>query len=323
MTDRETLITAFLDRTIWKGWQRIPVTGDASNRRYWRLTSAGQSVILMDDSSDLGGDTVPFAQIAQLLLNEGLCAPHILAHDAENGLMVLSDLGTNDIAAWLRKHPDAEETLYRAATDVLISLHNMAPPDHLDRMTPASGAAMLDLVGSHYARRDITDLEHAMQSALSEFAPVADKLALRDFHAENLIWRPAHEGQDRIGLLDFQDAFIAPAGYDLVSLLRDARRDVSANIAAQMIHYFIENTDVGPAFKTQLACVGIQRNLRILGIFGRLSLDYGKPRYLDLIPRVWGHIETDLGDPALSDLNAAVRDTVPAPTPACLKGLQA
>jgi len=323
MTDRSELISDFLAKTVWKDWHRTPVTGDASNRRYWRLTHGDQSVILMDDDPALGGDTVPFANIAQLLLSEGLCAPHILAHDPKVGLMIISDLGKTDVAGWLRNSPRDENTLYQTATDVLVTLHNMTPPAGLECMTPAAGAAMLDLVGSHYARCDITDLSHAMETTLSHFAPTPDKIALRDFHAENLIWRPSHQGRDRIGLLDFQDAFLAPAGYDLVSLLRDARRDVGADTVAAMIAYFIENTDVGPDFPTQLACVGIQRNLRILGIFGRLSLDYGKPRYLDLIPRVWGDIETDLADPALADLRDAVLDVVPAPTPAFLESLRA
>lgn len=322
MTDRNALIRNFVDKSVWKDWQRNPVPGDASARRYWRLTNGVQTVILMDDAPELGGSTVPFATIAQLLINHGLCAPHILAHDAENGLMIISDLGTQDIASWLRTHPKQEKTLYRTATDVLLKLHNITPPDDLDRMTAQSGADMLDIVGEFYCRADVTDLQSEMRGALAAFAPIADTLALRDFHAENLIWRDAHQGLDRVGLLDFQDAFVAPAGYDFVSLLRDARRDVGPDTAEAMIAYFIEQTGADPAFRTQLACVAIQRNLRILGIFGRLSLKMGKARYLDLIPRVWRDIQTDLADPALAGLRQVIADIVPEPTPALLAGLK-
>ncbi|MGJ8621799.1 MAG: aminoglycoside phosphotransferase family protein [Yoonia sp.] len=322
MTDRETQIAGFVGQTAWKDWQRIAIEGDASARRYWRLTDGAQTVILMDDAPEKGGSTVPFAKIAQLLLDQDLCPPHILAHDVDAGLMIISDLGTQDLAAWLRNSPADEMQLYRTATDVLIKLHHASPPADLDLLTAKAGADLLDLVGSHYARRDITDLQSAMRTALDTHAPKKSTLALRDFHAENLIWRPRHQGTDRIGLLDFQDAFIAPAGYDLVSLLRDARRDVGPDTAEAMYAHFAAETGMGPDFKTQLGCIAIQRNLRILGIFGRLSLSYGKPRYLNLIPRVWGHIMTDLADPALADLREAVLDTVPAPTTDILAGLK-
>ncbi len=322
MTDRASLIQYFVGKTVWKDWQQIPVPGDASARRYWRLTDGTKTVILMDDAPELGGSTIPFAEIAQLLNSHGLCAPHILAHDPENGLMIISDLGTQDVAAWLRQHPAQEDTLYRTSVDVLVKLHHIPPPDNMDRMTAQTGADMLAIVGEFYSRADVTSLQREMLLALNAYAPVADTIALRDFHAENLIWRDAHEGLNRVGLLDFQDAFVAPAGYDLVSLLRDARRDVGPDTVEEMIVYFSEQIGAGPEFRTQLACIAIQRNLRILGIFGRLSLKMGKGRYLELIPRVWKDIQADLADPALKELRQVISDTVPEPTPTLLAGLK-
>ena len=322
MPDRAALIHDFVSNTVWKDWPRKPIQGDASSRRYWRLTNGDQTVILMDDAPEIGGSTVPFAAIAQLLLGHGLCAPHILAHDPDNGLMIISDLGNYDVAALLRARPEQEMALYRISVEVLVKLHNIKPPDDLGRMTAQVGADMLDPVGMFYCRADITDLQRQMLVALETYAPIANTLALRDYHAENLVWRSAHEGLDRVGLLDFQDAFVAPAGYDLASLLRDARRDVGQDTTEEMITYFSEQINAGPTFRTQLACVAIQRNLRILGVFGRLSLKMGKVRYLDLIPRVWGHIMTDLEDPKLARLRQAVLDTVPAPTKELLAGLR-
>jgi len=322
MPDRAALIHDFVSNTVWKDWPRKPIQGDASSRRYWRLTNGDQTVILMDDAPELGGSTVSFAAIAQLLLGHGLCAPHILAHDPDNGLMIISDLGNHDVAALLRARPEQEMALYRMSVEVLVKLHNIKPPDDLGRMTAQVGADMLDPVGMFYCRADITDLQRQMLVALETYAPIANTLALRDYHAENLVWRSAHEGLDRVGLLDFQDAFVAPAGYDLASLLRDARRDVGQDTTEEMITYFSEQISAGPTFRTQLACVAIQRNLRILGVFGRLSLKMGKVRYLDLIPRVWGHIMTDLEDPKLARLRQAVLDTVPEPSKELLAGLR-
>ena len=322
MTERATFLKEFVAQSIWRDWEWLAVTGDASNRRYWRLFKDSQSVILMDDDPEQGGSTQPFLEIAQLLLSVGLQAPNILAHDTNQGFMIISDLGSTDIAAWLRRHPADEKRLYQTAVDVLIKLHNIAAPSGLSRMTAQSGAEMLGLTGAYYSKGGVSDLITEMHNALSEHAPDAITLALRDFHAENLIWRDGHAGLDRVGLLDFQDAFLAPAGYDLVSLLTDARRDVSQSIAEDITAYFMQSIGAGPEFTAQLACLGIQRNLRILGIFGRLSLLYGKTRYLDLVPRVWGYIENDMAHPALGTLRQAVLDSVPAPTPAVLESLR-
>jgi aminoglycoside/choline kinase family phosphotransferase len=321
MTSRAEIIATFVGQTVWRDWQMTPITGDASNRRYWRLENAGQSMILMDDAPDQGGSTTEFAQIAQLLLHHGLQAPQIFAHDPAQGLMIISDLGATDLAAWLQQTPSDERRLYRTATDVLVKLHHIEPPSTLTTMTPKDGGDILGLVGEFYSRNDVGDLKAAMHNAMAEHAPISNTLALRDFHAENLIWRDAHDGLDRVGLLDFQDAFIAPAGYDLVSLLTDARRDVGRVVADEMTAYFADKIGADKGFATQLACLGIQRNLRILGIFGRLSLLYGKPKYLALVPRVWEYIRTDLADPALSDLRQAVMDTVPTPSQTVLDGL--
>src|SRR5690606_33595751 len=111
-------------------------------------------------------------------------------------------------------------------------------------------------------------------------------------------------GLSRVGLIDFQDALIGHPGYDLVSLLEDARRDVAPDLAEAMVErYLRRRRDAldGDAFRTELAILGAQRNMKIAGIFARLHLRDGKPRYLNYQPRVWGLIERDLVHPALHD----------------------
>ena len=314
MNERDALVDAFLAGTVWRGWQRDQIAGDASARRYLRLTNGGQSVILMDAPPADTQSTQPFADIAHLLTTHGLSAPNVLAHNAQDGVMVLTDLGQNDFAAWLKAHPDETPMLYQAAADVLLRLKEILPPDTLKQMTPTVGAEMIMITGEHYAQRDVTDLRETLQDALSEFAPVADTLALRDFHVENLIWRAKHTGLNRVGLLDFQDAFVAPAGYDLASLLRDARRDVPEETVQATLAYFAAKSGASTLFRTQVACLGVQRNLRILGVFARLAKVMKKPRYLEFLPRVWANVMADLNDPALANLRQAILDTLPAPT---------
>ncbi|MDX8350546.1 phosphotransferase [Cognatiyoonia sp. IB215446] len=322
MSAREEQINAFLQATEWREWQRAPLAGDASTRRYERLSSGANSVILMDAPSGSGATTTEFADLAAALQDFKLCPPAILAHDPVLGAMVISDLGRDDFALWLAKRPEDAEMLYRAAIDVLLHLRQQMPPADLSVMTPEIGAAMVGLAGEHYAGRPADDLISEMARALERLAPHADTLALRDYHAENLIWRPGLSGLARVGLLDFQDAFVAPEGYDLVSLLRDARRDVPPALVTRMVAYYMDKTNADQGFHAQLACLGAQRNLRILGVFPRLAKQMRKPKYLALIPRVWANLQLDLAHPALAELRRVADATLPSPTDAFLEGLQ-
>jgi len=148
-------------------------------------------------------------------------------------------------------------------------------------------------------------------------------LALRDYHSENLIWLPERTGIRRVGLLDFQDAFLCHPAYDLVSFLRDARRDISEGLSDILIDRYIRSNKCEPAdFHLAVAVYGAQRNLRILGIFARLSRKAGKPHYLNLIPRVWRQLSIDLAHPALNDLRRIVLADLPEPTDQHLRGLR-
>jgi aminoglycoside/choline kinase family phosphotransferase len=318
MMDRANIIDTFLAESEWVNWQREPLAGDASSRRYERLTNGKSCVILMDDPSKNVATTATFARITTLLSDANLCPPDILSHDQTLGIMVLSDLGADDFAGWLTQNPTESLGLYRAATDVLVHLENVPVPVDLVQMTPEVGAQMVDITGEFYASKPTPDLTQEVHNAMATLAPTADTLSLRDFHAENLIWRPERQGLARIGLLDYQDAFVAPAGYDLASLLRDVRRDIDPALAQEITAYFMVKTKAGHNFPGQLACLGAQRNLRILGVFARLSKIMNKKRYIDLIPRVWANLMADLRHPALKHLQQAVHDTLPAPDEATL-----
>ena len=307
-------IARFLARHGLSGHARTPLAGDASARRYERLSGpSGESLILMICPEDGRPALDAFVALARHLCGLGLCAPAIHALDREAGLAVIEDLGPVQVAQWAERHP-RDTAPYETAIDVLARLQAAPPPDGLARLTPQVGAEMIAPLGEWYAPAlDLAPLQSGLRDALERHAPEASVLALRDYHAENLIWRPERAGTDRIGLLDFQDALCAPPEYDLVSLLRDARRDVSESLREEMIARFAARTGRdAPAVAAACAVLGLQRNLRILGIFARLARRDGKTRYLTLMPRVWGQIRADLRHPALSDLapNAAA---IPAP----------
>jgi aminoglycoside/choline kinase family phosphotransferase len=128
-------------------------------------------------------------------------------------------------------------------------------------------------------------------------------VVLRDYHAENIMLLGALHKQ---GLLDFQDALVGHPAYDLVSLLQDARRDVSPELEARMLAHY------GPVDEAAYALLGAQRNTKILGIFTRLWKRDGKPRYLAFQPRMWTYLERDLAHPALGPVKAWFDAHVPA-----------
>lgn len=322
MSERNQIIGRFLANTPWSDWTRTPLAGDASTRRYERLQKENNTIILMDAAPESTSDTTAFTTIAQYLTECGLCAPDILAHDHDLGLLVLGDLGSTDFAKWLKAKPTDSQELYKAAIDVLVMLQTCKAPEGLIYLTPDVATEMIGITGDYYAQADLSDLMKELHATFEQFAPQADTFAMRDFHAENLIWRPDLAGTAKVGLLDFQDAFIAPKGYDLASLLRDARRDLEPRFVEDMVLYYLEKTKQDDAFRVQLACLGIQRNLRILGVFARLASVSRKNRYVDLIPRVWYNLLQDLAHPALGQLRHAVHDCIPPPSTSFLERLR-
>mgnify|MGYP000106079944 CR=1 FL=1 len=303
-----------LTNTPWADWAHRPIPGDASARQYTRLIGpAGETAILMFTPSAEIASQSAFVRVATILNNAGLAAPDILFQDGPT--LVLSDLGATDMATALVTSPEMTSHIYEAVSDVLLHLHQLTAPD-LPKLTPDVAGEMVRITAEQYsgAPHSGDALVAAMTHAMTRLAPVPTTLALRDFHAENLIWRPDRRGVARVGLLDFQDAFVAPAGYDLASLLRDARHDVSQDIYDDVVARFCTAASLPETpFRAQLACLGVQRNLRILGVFARLARQMGKTRYVAMLPRVWDHIQRDLAHPELRDLAAVVTDTVPAP----------
>jgi aminoglycoside/choline kinase family phosphotransferase len=274
----------------------------------------------MDADPATGQDTEIFTRIGGWLSQQNLSSPKSLLHDPTNGFLLLEDLGPDDFAMCLAKNPKQATTLYTAATDILIRLDSATPPPGLVSMTPTIGGEMVGITAQWYGDPDQTHIIDEMTAHLQRFCPVADKIALRDFHAENLIWRPTMTGTDRVGLLDYQDAFLAPRGYDLVSLLRDVRRVVDPTLATAMMAHFMTKIDADPdTTMAAFACLSVQRNLRILGVFARLALRDGKNRYIAMIPHIWSMICTDLRHPALADLRKCVEQTLPAPEKSAIK----
>lgn len=332
MTNRAVLAEALIAQTPWSKAHREPLAGDASNRRYERLTdpATGKTAVLMDSPPGQAEPVEAFVRMANHLRSIGLSAPQIYAEDTHYGFLLLEDLGDDLFARVLVKHPDMERELYEAATDVLIALHE-APTLSLQSYGPALMTELAALSFTKYAQgvlgdydRDAQDrFEHRFADILHQETSGTKIVVQRDYHAENLIWLPDRQGVARVGLLDFQTAMLGHPAYDLVSLLQDVRREVSPGTEMRMVSHYIAATGVNDHdFRSAYAVLGAQRNLRILGVFARLATEYGKPHYVDLIPAAWDHLMRDLDHPALVNVAGLLRAALPAPTPENLNRLR-
>lgn len=312
----------FVHAAGWAEARVAPLAGDASARSYARLTAPEGTAVLMDDP---GGQLPRYLQMTDWLRDRGFAAPAVLAADPAQGFALLEDLGDDLLARVLDRDPGAAEALYDRVTDLIVDLHRHAPPDFVAPLDGAALAGQVGLLAEWYA--PAAGAPGAGAEAGAAIAALWDRLAadtpavvsLRDFHAENLVWR----GDGPLGLLDFQDAVATHPAYELASALQDARRDIPPATEARQIDRYLAATGHDPdRFRAAYALMGAARGLRIMGIFARLALRDGKPRYLDLMPRVWAAVARDLAHPALAPLAEAVAG-VPAPTPEVIAALRA
>ena len=275
-----------------------PVAGDASARRFARLRRPdGATAMLMEDPGG-AAETARFAAVADRLRAAGLAPPAILAR--EGGAMVVEDLGDGLVSALVDADPSRAMPLYLAATEDLLRLRG-ADPDGLPVFDAAEMTRQAELCRTEWAGGEGPSPWHdALTEALGRHAGDTATLILRDCHAGNLIW------DGRMRVIDFQDALAGPEGYDLVSLLHDARRDVPEDVRAACTALWLERTGADPdAFAARAAILAAQRALRILGVFARLARG-GKPHYLDHASRVRHQLDVALSHPALADLRARI-----------------
>ena len=302
----------FLEAAGWGGAEVRPLAGDASFRRYFRVLDRGRQAVLMDAPPD-AEDVRPFLRIADLLLQSGFSAPRLLAADIGQGFLLLEDFGDRLLGPVLADAPQLEDETYRAAVHLLAELHRVAPPADLPPYDRAALLREVRLFPDWYLRAagltfdeagfvDAWDRVWADVLAETAARPV---VTLRDYHADNLLLldRPGVKG---LGLLDFQDALAGHPAYDLVSLLQDARRDVSARLEQLMLREYGRAADLADSerFRACYEVLGAQRNVKILGIFVRLRDRDHRSGYVERLPRVWSYLERNFRHPALLPVRA-------------------
>lgn len=298
----------FLTEAGWDGAEILPLAGDASFRRYFRVHKGASRAVLMD-APPPHEDPRPFIAIAEYLGAIGLSAPRILHRDLEQGLLLIEDFGDVRMRETVDANIATETEIYTGVVDVLITLHQHKPPPALTQQSVDLFLEEVGLFTEWYCPTAglLVDKGGYRAAWLDVLTPVMAALetpvtVLRDYHAENIMLIEGGAGAGRYGLLDFQDALAGHPAYDLVSMLEDARRDVTPSVEQAMLDHYIAATGAGPAFETAYWVLGAQRNTRILGVFARLWKRDGKPRYRAFQPRMWGLLERDLEYPALAPL---------------------
>ncbi len=303
---RDQIIRAFLGECGWQNAVRRPIAGDASARRYFRLSNGTESRVLMDAPPNLVTTQRPFVDAAGHLRTIGLCAPEVFHADLDNGLILMEDLGDMPLPKAISAGRISEAESYQSAVDVLVHLQNRPAPAWLQPYGPAEMVAALDPFFAAVAPDMPADTQAAIINE-TEHLPqrhCADRhvMILRDYHAENILWQTNATTIGQVGLIDFQDALLSHPVYDFISLLKDARRAVQRPTEKAMIRQFLNATDMGPdQFAVSAALLTLQRNLRILGLFHHLNAT-GKPGYMAFVPQVTGYITEALSHPALQGL---------------------
>lgn len=307
----------FLAEHGWAGAEIRPLAGDASFRRYFRVSNGSNRAVLMD-APPPHEDPRPFVAVAEWLAEAGLSPPRIIARDLERGLLLLDDLGDARLRETLDATPERETELYETAVDLLVHLHGRPPMPALRPHGLDQWLSELQLFPDWYCKAldldvDAEGYRAAWQAVLE---PVADDglgpvTVLRDFHAENIMLVEGRRGVRHFGLLDFQDAVLGHPAYDLASVLEDARRDVTPAVERAMLQRYLTATGCDAAFESAYWALAAQRNTRILGVFTRLWKRDGKPHYTSFQPRMWGLLERDLQHPALEPVLKWFADNVP------------
>lgn len=301
----------FLDSIGWAGAVAIPMPGDASFRRYFRVTGDDGRKGMLMHAPPPHEDPRPFLDITHYLRAHDFRAPEIYGVDLDDGLLLLEDFGDERMREHVDAHPEDEEAIYRQAVDTLTRLEH-APVADVALYDEAAYLRETGLLAEWYLpvmglETDRANYDRMWAEALSPLSDAPTVTVLRDYHAENIML--LDDGEQ--GLIDYQDALVGHPAYDLVSILQDARRDVSPQLEAAMLAHYERVASPSYDFGLHYALLGAQRNAKIIGIFTRLWKRDGKARYLDFLRRMWGLLERDLEHPGLAPLKHWFDTTVP------------
>jgi N-acetylmuramate 1-kinase len=311
-------------------FELLPLAGDASFRRYYRVRYGNYSAVLMDAPPPEQTSCAAFIAIARSFQHLGLCVPDILAADDKEGFILLTDFGDKLYLHQLTA--ENVDALYRDAIHALLRLQSQTSLKYcqLPRFDVAMMQREVNLFTQWFLERHIglkpdekmrKAIDESMVKLIENVQQQPYVCVHRDYHSRNLLVLSDH----KVGILDFQDAVLGPVSYDLVSLLKDCYISWPRDRVVGWVNYYYElatKQHILPSmdFQTFLHWfdwMGIQRHLKALGIFARLNYLYNKPGYLQDIPRTFTYLKNTLSEYAewaeLSDLFQQLQSEVISP----------
>ena len=291
----------------------IFLAGDASNRKYFRLHNNNRCDVLMyDNSKDNGIEN--FINKTEIFEKFKLTVPQIYKKFISDGILIIEDFGDNKYSKILNKKN--EEELYLLALDSLISLQHLKGNFDLESYDKKKLFSEVSLFFDWFLplNKKSIDLKEKRKiiSLLDDlfdiFKSSENVLVHRDYHVDNLFYLMNQKGIKKCGWIDYQDALIGPAVYDLMSLLEDARREIDQNLKKRLINYYIEKAKIKQKdlFHLSFKIIAIQRHLKVLGIFSRLCNRDNMPQYKIHFPRVKKYLICNFEDEYLQELGEII-----------------
>lgn len=305
-------VETFLERSglARRGARVVPLTGDASDRRYLRVLVPGaSSIVLAVHAGPFDYATLPFVNVAELFLRLSIPVPAIYGHEDDLGILALEDLGDVTLQAHVGVAAPAEHlALYRQAVGLIATIQRrgqeLASPAYVPYRVAFDVEKLgweMDFFVKHFleAYRGVQLADGTRGALRRELFAIVEELAAeprvlchRDYHSRNLM---LHEG--RLYVIDFQDARMGPDTYDLASLLRDSYVDLGESTVGDLMAYFLALKGMPGQereFRTRFDLMALQRNLKALGTFGYQTTARRNPVYIQYMPRTIRYVRTTL-----------------------------
>ena len=307
----------------------IPISGDASFRKFYRFASNKKSKIIVYANKEKYKNLIAYTSINKFLRNNKILSPKLYTHNYQDGIIVLEDFGDLTFYKVLIKKKN-KLIVYKKLVDLLLKIQKIKTKSKIKNIT--MGSHKINKYSTKYLHKE-SDLffdwylpmyfkKKKVLSIKKKTKKILSKLyqrinfpnsyfVHRDYHAQNLM-----KVGKRIGLIDSQDALIGNPAYDLVSLVDDVRIKTSANLKNDVIHHFLKNTETkirinSKKFLEDFNILSVQRSLKIIGIFSRLYKRDKKNKYLKLLPYTWKLLENRMRTSMFSDLRKILDKNIP------------
>ena len=318
MDNRFNQLLLYLEKQKISTKNLVAIRSDASFRKYYRLEN---NILVMDAAPEKGESVSKFSEIATILHSFNLSAPKIIDVNNKEGFILLEDFGDNIFSKYMNK--ENKKDLYKKAIDVLIDIKIKSNQNKssLSKLTTYNfeelyreSILFIEWFIEQKLRMQISNKKREefyqiLQQAFLNIKSQNDTLVLRDYHVDNLILKDHKEPLKQVGLIDFQDALLGSSFYDLASLLEDVRMPLNENEKEELLKYYINMTnDNYETVLREINFFSLQRNLKILGIFNRLSIRDGKARYLEYLPATFNFIKSNLKSSLFFDMKKWIEE---------------